>query len=80
MKNLFFLFISLVTTTIAVAQNVGIGTTDPQAKLDVNGTFRVTDGTQGAGKILTSDAEDWLVGNCLLQLIPIQIRHRRIIR
>jgi len=36
--------------------NVGIGTTSPNAKLVVNGTFKVVDGTQGAGKILTSDA------------------------
>jgi hypothetical protein len=34
----------------------GIGTNDPQAKLYVNGTFRLTDGSQGAGKVLTSDA------------------------
>ena len=38
------------------AQNVGIGTSTPNAKLDVNGTFKLTDGTQGAGRILTSDA------------------------
>jgi hypothetical protein len=36
--------------------NVGIGTTSPTAKLHVNGTFRLTDGTEGAGKVLTSDA------------------------
>jgi len=35
--------------------NVGIGTASPQAKLDVNGAIRITDGTEGAGKILTSD-------------------------
>lgn len=35
---------------------VGIGTTTPDAKLVVNGTFKVVDGSQGAGKILTSDA------------------------
>lgn len=56
MKKLFFLFIGLLATGIAVAQNVGIGTSTPNAKLDVNGTFKVADGTQGAGKILTSDA------------------------
>ena len=37
-------------------QNVGIGTTTPSAKLHVNGTLKVTDGSQGAGKLLTSDA------------------------
>ncbi len=36
--------------------NVGIGTTSPAAKLDVAGTVKITDGSQGAGKILKSDA------------------------
>jgi len=36
--------------------NVGIGTMTPTAKLHVNGTFRLVDGTEGAGKVLTSDA------------------------
>ena len=36
--------------------NVGIGITAPGAKLHVNGTMKITDGTQGAGKVLTSDA------------------------
>ena len=36
--------------------NVGIGTTNPGAKLEVNGPIKVTDGSQGAGKVLTSDA------------------------
>jgi hypothetical protein len=35
---------------------VGIGTASPAAKLDVNGQIKITDGTQGAGKVLTSDA------------------------
>jgi hypothetical protein len=34
---------------------VGIGTTEPGAKLDVAGNIKITDGTQGAGKVLTSD-------------------------
>ncbi len=41
---------------IAPNGNIGIGTGIPSAKLDVNGTFKLTDGTEGAGKILTSDA------------------------
>ncbi|HQW01643.1 MAG TPA: FISUMP domain-containing protein [Saprospiraceae bacterium] len=36
--------------------NVGIGTTTPNAKLHVSGAVKISDGTQGAGKILTSDA------------------------
>ncbi len=37
-------------------QRVGIGTDNPSANLDIQGTLRVADGTQGAGKVLTSDA------------------------
>lgn len=36
--------------------NVGIGTSSPAAKLDVVGNVKITDGTQGVGKVLTSDA------------------------
>ncbi|MEO8150895.1 MAG: hypothetical protein ABI723_24895 [Bacteroidia bacterium] len=36
--------------------NVGIATSTPAAKLDVAGNIKITDGTQGAGKVLTSDA------------------------
>ncbi len=36
--------------------NVGIGTINPLAKLDVAGNIKITDGTHGAGKVLTSDA------------------------
>ncbi len=35
---------------------MGIGTLKPGAKLEVNGSVKITDGTQGAGKVLTSDA------------------------
>ncbi|MBI9037238.1 MAG: hypothetical protein JEY97_03825 [Bacteroidales bacterium] len=35
---------------------IGIGTSSPAAKLDVNGSIRMTDGNQGSGKVLVSDA------------------------
>ncbi len=35
---------------------IGTGTSAPAAKLDIAGTIKIADGTQGAGKILTSDA------------------------
>ena len=42
---------------------VGInGTPSPQAKLDVKGTIKITDGTQGEGKVLTSDAREMGAG------------------
>jgi ribosomal protein S6E (S10) len=36
--------------------NVGIGTATPGAKLEVAGQVKITGGTPGAGKVLTSDA------------------------
>ena len=36
--------------------NVGIGTTNPTQKLDVNGQMRIRGGNPGEGKVLTSDA------------------------
>ena len=36
--------------------NVGIGTTNPTAKLEVAGQVKITGGTPGAGKILISDS------------------------
>lgn len=36
--------------------NVGVNTITPAAKLHVNGSFALTDGSQGANKVLTSDA------------------------
>jgi hypothetical protein len=41
---------------VNVEGNVGMGTTSPAAKLDVIGSVKITDGTEGAGKILVSDA------------------------
>ena len=36
---------------------IGIGAVVPTAKLDVAGNVKIVDGTQGTGKILTSDAD-----------------------
>jgi len=36
--------------------NVGIGTDNPTAKFQINGSLRIVDGNQGANKVLTSDA------------------------
>jgi hypothetical protein len=40
-----------------IGGNVGIGNITPSAKLDVVGTIKITDGSQGANKVLTSDAD-----------------------
>jgi hypothetical protein len=37
--------------------NVGIGTTSPGAKLEVSGQIKITGGTPGSGKVLTSNAD-----------------------
>jgi hypothetical protein len=42
--------------TINPIGNVGIGTETPTAKLDIAGAIKITDGSQGANKVLTSDA------------------------
>jgi len=39
-----------------VSGNIGVGTTTTAAKLDVNGTIKISGGTPGTGKVLTSDA------------------------
>ncbi len=38
-------------------ENVGIGTSTPDTRLEVNGQVKVTGGNPGTGKVLTSDAE-----------------------
>ena len=44
------------TTDSYAATKVGIGTSNPSAKLHVNGTLRYVDGNEGNGKVMTSDA------------------------
>lgn len=38
-------------------RNVGIGIADPTARLHIQGSFRLQNGNQGAGRVLTSDAQ-----------------------
>lgn len=45
-----------VMTVSLASNNVGIGTSTPATKLDVNGQIRISGGTPGLGKVLTSDA------------------------
>ena len=42
--------------TINQGGNIGIGTTSPTAKLEVAGQVKITGGSPGTGKVLTSDA------------------------
>jgi hypothetical protein len=53
--------------------NVGIGTTAPTEKLEVNGSIKITDGTEGAGKVLVSDATGkgtWELPSAAPALVP----------
>ena len=45
-----------VTVSIMGTGNVGIGTTTPGAKLEIGGQVKITGGSPGANKVLTSDA------------------------
>jgi hypothetical protein len=47
---------NLERARITATGDVGIGTTAPTAKLDVNGQIRMQGGSPGAGKIMTSNA------------------------
>jgi len=64
--------------------DVGIGTAGPGAKLEVNGQVKITGGSPGAGKVLTSDAaglaswqtpsagadSDWMVSGADMYSLP----------
>jgi hypothetical protein len=47
-------------------RNIGIGTTTPDVKLDVDGQVRIRGGNPGTGKVLTSDA----VGHATWEPVP----------
>ena len=48
--------LALSSITNSPAGNVGIGNPAPTAKLDIAGSLRIANGSQGAGKVLVSDA------------------------
>lgn len=53
--------------------NVGLGTVAPTEKLEVNGSIKITDGTEGAGKVLVSDATGkgtWELPSAAPALVP----------
>lgn len=48
--------------------NIGIGTITPTEKLDITGKIKITDGTEGIGKVLVSDATgvgSWVITNSI---------------
>lgn len=56
-NNLYLKTAGTPRLTILISNgNVGVGTTNPSAKLDVSGQVKITGGTPGLGKVLTSDA------------------------
>ncbi len=58
--------ITMFFITASHAQNIGIGVLVPVAKLDIAGNIKIADGSQGSGKILTSDGmglANWTLPN-----------------
>lgn len=54
-----------IAITIDAANNVGIGTSTPSSKLEVNGQIKINGGTPGVNKVLTSDANSLEFGSRL---------------
>jgi hypothetical protein len=59
--------VSGVNQYAATSGNIGIGTISPGAKLEVAGQVKITGGTPGLGKVLTSDA----AGLASWQSVPV---------
>ncbi len=59
--------------------NVGINTSSPTEKLEVQGSVKIVDGTQGLNKVLTSDATgkaSWqipIISNVVVGIIPATV-------
>ena len=71
MNKLYFLAF-LIAYISGNAQNVGIGTNTPAAKLDILGNIKITDGTQVAGRVLTTDANglaSWQSAGCFQNMV-----------
>ena len=67
------LFILLISHLYA---QVGIGTTNPQEKLEVNGKIRMTDTNQALGKVMTSDTNGtatWQDGTSNFSMVSAKI-------
>ncbi|MBC7412408.1 MAG: hypothetical protein H7331_08130 [Bacteroidia bacterium] len=54
--NFVFAYNNVERVSISPAGNVGINNSTPTQKLDIAGSVKITDGTEGLGKVLTSDA------------------------
>lgn len=64
---------------ISSAQRVGIGTSNPQSNLDVNGLIQIRGGNPSLGKVLTSDGQgkaSWLKINQNLE-VPLELSGNR---
>ena len=70
------IIITMFFITATRAQNVGIGVPLPAAKLDIAGNIKIADGSQGSGKVLTSDGSglaNWTTpNNCYLSYNYVQ--------
>ncbi|HEV7780466.1 MAG TPA: FG-GAP repeat protein [Chitinophagaceae bacterium] len=60
MKKIFITCLFVAASTIAICQNIGVGTSNPTEKLEVNGNVKANGikilPNAGSGKVLTSDA------------------------